>query len=358
MPTLNDVYKAGQNVSVARATQGAIGNKLAQDRYQLAQSLYKQNVANTLKANGTTSGSLSGYGNGATAAGFGGAPLTVIGGYSTISPQGIAEAKSDINQGYAAGNEYLRTGEADAAALVNKALGEATQTREKGLAATLKEIGIGVDRSAGALAKLTKFGEDAISKLSVLAGLGAGGTEAQQSAQEALTVDPGYQFRLEQGQKAVRQGLAARGLGGGQYDKALADYSQGLASQEFANTTNRLMNIIGVYSPVAQQQASTEYQAGLAKGQFTGQVSENVAQSQTAASSTLAQLKTSLAQQLYQSEIDKASVLANYAEKANTNNTYLYQQGNNFGQIVNKSNAGTIVNAIRSTVGGMGGIRY
>ncbi|WP_333608811.1 hypothetical protein [Arsukibacterium sp.] len=52
--------------------------------------------------------------------------------------------------------------------------------------------------------------------------------------------DPGYQFRLAEGQKAMDRSAAARGnlLSGGQA-KALTQYNQGMASQEYGNAFNR-----------------------------------------------------------------------------------------------------------------------
>jgi hypothetical protein len=54
--------------------------------------------------------------------------------------------------------------------------------------------------------------------------------------------DPGYQFRLEQGQKALERSGALRGmLNSGQTLKALTGYAQGMASQEYQNAFNRFM---------------------------------------------------------------------------------------------------------------------
>ena len=54
--------------------------------------------------------------------------------------------------------------------------------------------------------------------------------------------DPGYQFRIDQGNKAIQSSAAARGtlLTGGTL-KALAGYSQGLASNEYGNVFNRAL---------------------------------------------------------------------------------------------------------------------
>lgn len=54
--------------------------------------------------------------------------------------------------------------------------------------------------------------------------------------------DPGYQFRLEQGAKALERAGAAKGgqLSGAQL-KGLTDYNSGMASQEYGNAYNRFM---------------------------------------------------------------------------------------------------------------------
>jgi hypothetical protein len=52
--------------------------------------------------------------------------------------------------------------------------------------------------------------------------------------------DPGYQFRLDQGLKSVQGSAAARGLNqSGATLKALANYGQNMASQEYGNVYNR-----------------------------------------------------------------------------------------------------------------------
>jgi hypothetical protein len=55
-----------------------------------------------------------------------------------------------------------------------------------------------------------------------------------------LTMDPGYQFRLNEGNKAINAGAAARGLGNsGATLKALAKYGQDFATNEYGNAYNR-----------------------------------------------------------------------------------------------------------------------
>lgn len=77
-----------------------------------------------------------------------------------------------------------------------------------------------------------------------------------------LMADPGYQFRLQQGQKALDRQAAARGqLFSGRQLKATQDYAGGMASQQYGDTWNRLAQIAGIGQSAnnAQQNASQSY---------------------------------------------------------------------------------------------------
>lgn len=64
------------------------------------------------------------------------------------------------------------------------------------------------------------------------------------SFRQDWTDDPGYQFRLAEGQKAMDRAAAARGLSLSSGTlKGMADWNQGMASQEFGNVFNRLASI-------------------------------------------------------------------------------------------------------------------
>lgn len=63
--------------------------------------------------------------------------------------------------------------------------------------------------------------------------------------QSAFTASPGYQFRLAEGQKAGQNQFAARGGAfSGNALKALSDYNQGMASNEFSNWWNQLQGLV------------------------------------------------------------------------------------------------------------------
>lgn len=60
---------------------------------------------------------------------------------------------------------------------------------------------------------------------------------------EDFEVDPGYQFRMEEGMRGVEGSAAARGgLLSGAALKAIQKYGQGLASQEYGNAYSRFTN--------------------------------------------------------------------------------------------------------------------
>ena len=71
---------------------------------------------------------------------------------------------------------------------------------------------------------------------------GAGDTQtAQFNPNIDITQDPSYQFRLQQGMQALQRSQAATGISGGAAAKAISDYAQGSASQEYANAYQRAL---------------------------------------------------------------------------------------------------------------------
>lgn len=72
-------------------------------------------------------------------------------------------------------------------------------------------------------------------------------TNAQFSPEQLLQEDPGYQFRLGEGIKALsRSAAAGSGQLSGATQKALARYGQDYASNEFQNSWNRLSSLAGI----------------------------------------------------------------------------------------------------------------
>ena len=70
------------------------------------------------------------------------------------------------------------------------------------------------------------------------------GSFAKPFSMEDYKEDPGYQFRLAEGNRAIDKGALARGdFYSGGTGKALVEYNQDMASQEYGNAYNRLTRI-------------------------------------------------------------------------------------------------------------------
>lgn len=90
-----------------------------------------------------------------------------------------------------------------------------------------------------------------------------------------LTIDPSYQFRLDQGQKALQASAAARGgLLTGQGAADITNYAQGAASQEyqaafdrFQTTQNNSYNRLAALAGVGQTAVANDNAAGTSTAQ-------------------------------------------------------------------------------------------
>lgn len=135
----------------------------------------------------------------------------------------------------------------------SKAADAQTASADKSIAAQQAQFGVAkdtlqpfVDYGQAGTGNATAWNDpnNPNSPLSKLLALTSGnGTD--QSA--ALANTPGYQFSLEQGQKAVTSGLAARGLAGpgGALAKGGANYAEGLAGTTWQSVVNALQNTYG-----------------------------------------------------------------------------------------------------------------
>ena len=83
--------------------------------------------------------------------------------------------------------------------------------------------------------------------------LGLGGAGGNASALAALQNTPGYQFTLGQGTQNVDRNAAATGsLNSGNTDKAVADYTTGLANNTYQNAVNNLQPLQQTYGTAQQ----------------------------------------------------------------------------------------------------------
>jgi hypothetical protein len=129
------------------------------------------------------------------------------------------------------------------------------------------------------------------------AGVAQGGQFSKTPTMADIEIDPGYAFRLQQGQQQLDRSAAARGGAvSGAALKDLTNYSQGAASQEYANAFSRFQqnreNVFGNTLAVSDQGQRAGIQqgnnltgaaryagdTGLAASEFGGQLNTNANQ--------------------------------------------------------------------------------
>jgi hypothetical protein len=156
---------------------------------------------------------------------------------------GLTEAGDTYGQH---ASEAMQTIDAETVAAISRMLGVSEDVAAQILGAS-DTAASGVEGAAGrgiaginsaastanaGLDPYAKGGAEAFTSLSSLLQKGPGPVNLEE--------DPGYQFRLSEGQKALERSAAARGGAlGGAAMKSLARFSQGLASQEYQNAWDR-----------------------------------------------------------------------------------------------------------------------
>jgi hypothetical protein len=130
----------------------------------------------------------------------------------------------------------------------------------------------------GNLNPYIKSGTNALYSLDSLYGLPgqAGQPNTGNGAQQAFanfTQTPAYTFGLGQGELAANRSLAAQGLNGsGAAAKALTQYGQGYASQNFGNYVNQLQSLAGMGQSSASSLGSIGVGVGSQVGSTEGQI--------------------------------------------------------------------------------------
>ncbi len=84
--------------------------------------------------------------------------------------------------------------------------------------------------------------------------------------------DPGYQFRFQEGQRALERGASARGglLSGG-FARKMTRYGQDIASAEYGNVYNRISNIAGLGQVATGRSGQAALYGGAQMGAAAGQ---------------------------------------------------------------------------------------
>ena len=136
-------------------------------------------------------------------------------------------------------------------------------------------------RSRAAASPWTSSGTSSLQKITNLLGLGELKTDGtnnntygvdpanakglQTQALADFQTTPGYQFRMDEGSKALDRSAASRGLlRSGAQQKAITNFGQGIASEEYGNYLKSLFNLAGMGGQAVGGANSTS--AGLVQG--------------------------------------------------------------------------------------------
>ena len=111
-------------------------------------------------------------------------------------------------------------------------------------------------------------GKNALANLN--SAMGPGGSLSKNFSMSDFTNDPGYQFRLQQGQQALDRSAASKGMNlSGAQLKASQNYGQGMGTQDYQQTLanwnnqqNTQFNRLASMAGVGQQAASSDNAAG------------------------------------------------------------------------------------------------
>lgn len=131
-------------------------------------------------------------------------------------------------------------------------------------------------------------GKTSLNQLAAL--MQPGGELSRRFTQQDFQTDPGYQFRLEQGNKGMMNALNARGLGGsGAMVKAASKYNQGMASDEYTNAYNRFVqggdSIYNRLAGLSNTGQTTSQQLSNLGSDYANQYGQNVGQAANARAS-------------------------------------------------------------------------
>lgn len=202
---------------------------------------------------------------------------------SAASTQAAAAERSAQAQVEAANEAARIQAEAsrEAAAMQAAAAQQAAATQERIAQQQIEEARRTFEQQRAFLEPYQQPGLNALARIQ--AGLAEGGEFARPFTLDQFQADPGYAFRLAEGQKALERQAAARGgLISGAALKAAQQYGQGLASQEFqnafaraqterANVLNPLMALYGTGAETAGALSGAAGGMGGSIGGFLGQ---------------------------------------------------------------------------------------
>lgn len=201
--------------------------------------------------------------------------------------QAQQQAQQLAERGAAAAGDYYNRGTGDVREFYGRGRTDLLNQADIGEAAGREFYGQGV----GFQQPYMGAGAAAINQLSQL--YGPGGVYTKQPTYDELSLDPGYNFRIQQGQQAMLNAARGGGLAGsGAALKAASRYGAGEASQEYQNAYARFMANRAAVTQGLQNIAGTGAgAAGTATG-LAGQVGTNLMNQRFGAGANLGQAAT------------------------------------------------------------------
>lgn len=187
-----------------------------------------------------------------------------------------------VDAGQAGAMGALDTGESDALGSIAGGRTGAINALYAGRDAGLSAIDAGGQEARDALSmaradaegQFSPYAETGAAAQNEIAALqGLLGPEAQQEARARFQTDPGYAFRVQEGINALDKSATARGgLYSGAAMKALNDYAQGQASQEYGNYYNRTADIANTGFNAASNLAQLAAQFGTTEAELAARL--------------------------------------------------------------------------------------
>ena len=174
------------------------------------------------------------------------------------------------------------------------------------------------------------------------AGAAGYGRYARDFGMQDYQQDPGYQFRLSEGLKALGHTAGARGgLISGQTMKGMQDYAQNSASNEYQNAfnryqTNRANQLAPLGSLMTSGQAAASNQAGQAgqygvnAGNLMGQAGQSIAAGQLGSANTMGNALASMGsayQQQQQQNQNQANFNTLFGDRSGGLSPFAYYAG-------------------------------
>lgn len=161
--------------------------------------------------------------------------------------QAQQQAQEQARRGAAAAGEYYNRGVANIEDYYNRGANALREFYGQGRADLLEQGRLGeaagrefYEKGIGFQEPYMGAGAGATNQLAAL--FAPGGAYTQQPTLEELQMDPGYAFRVREGERAMQSTLGSSGMrGSGAALKAATRYGQEAGSQEYQNAYNRFM---------------------------------------------------------------------------------------------------------------------